>query len=69
VLWDRNDGPSSWGNYDGWASALRDAGISLSSINGTSSQTVYYYVGNAIYYSMNQRSFWESLNTDMTMAQ
>jgi hypothetical protein len=59
---DRNVGPSSWGNYNGWASALGNIQP------GLSSQTVYYYAGNAIYYSVNQYNYWSSLDTDMTMA-
>ncbi len=66
--WVRNDGPASWGNYDGWAAALRTAGIEEGSVNGTSSLTVYYYVGDFIVYSINQYAYWESLNTDMTMS-
>jgi hypothetical protein len=62
---DKNKGPASWGNTKYWDDDLRYAGVHEGVINGTAKDTVYYYLGNAVYYSVAQYKYWK-LTTDMT---
>jgi RHS repeat-associated protein len=67
--WTQRTGPSNWGNvtksYPGWKEAVREAAntqkdpsIREFHINGTAANTIYYYYGDAFYYSIAQRDFW-----------
>jgi hypothetical protein len=67
LVGDRWNGPSKWGNIPAWGQRLQQ-GVDEHHINGTAPTTVYYYVGSAIYFSINQQKYWYALGVDMTMA-
>lgn len=67
--WTQKSGPSNWGNvtdrYPGWLQAVRKAAntqtdppIKEHNINGTAENTIYYYYGDAFFYSRDQLEFW-----------
>ena len=58
ISWDREKGPSSWGNDQSWASALI-ANKKWEGFNGLSRDSIYYYYKDAIYFSVNQWSHWK----------
>ncbi|NUQ84039.1 MAG: hypothetical protein HUU11_04930, partial [Anaerolineales bacterium] len=58
ISWDRNKGPSSWGNDQSWADALIVEEI-WEGFNGLSPNSIYYYYRDAIYFSVDQWLYWK----------
>ncbi len=63
--WTQNTGPSNWGDYTNWGDHLSNPlygyNIPQYNVNGVDSQTVYYYFGIGIYYSVDQYNYWTHL--------
>jgi len=57
ISWNRNKGPSSWGNDQSWAKALIANQICEGN-NGLASNSIYYYFDDAIYFSVDQYNYW-----------
>jgi len=58
ITWDQRKGPSSWGNDQSWASALIDKEI-WEGFNSLSPDSIYYYLDDAIYFSVDQYNYWK----------
>ncbi|RMF44292.1 MAG: hypothetical protein D6755_09325, partial [Anaerolineae bacterium] len=69
VTWDRNAGPSTWGNIKGGKTLSTQYHIPTNVVNGTASNTVYYFVpSNFVIMSINQVKYWQNLNVDMSLS-
>jgi len=71
VLWDRFNGPSTWGNIKGaqamYSMLPRDK-VSGEILYGAARNTVYYFLpDDFVVMSVNQARYWESLNVDMSL--
>ncbi len=65
VLWDRWNGPSNWGNIKG-AEAIAKGIKDNHREFGTAYDTVYFMRQSAVYLSVNQYRYWQSLGVDMS---